>query len=299
MHILTKVFVVLVSLLAVALVPLVAVQSSNQAAFRQQVADKESAVRAARSELDAERALRAKSENDAAIQIKDLDSERVRLQSEIAQSTTRIKSLDSEVAQQKGRLAGLEQTLAVMTETDRAKTDLTKTLSEELDKQRTLALDCERTRVSVEQRLFKSESDLRVAQESIVDLNDRVSTLTEDKTKSDQLVRDYSARGAVVATAGADPAPEAASSVADRSLTAKILNVQRTGDLTYAEIDAGSRDGVRIGWTMTIGDGSRFIGKLRITSVDMNKSVGVVELEDAASRGPVRVGQRVTSRKGQ
>ncbi len=297
MHILTKVFVVLVSLLAVALVPLAAVQSSNQAALKQQVADKESAVRAARGELDAERALRAKSENDAALQIKDLDSERIRLQSEIAQTSTRVKALEGESAQLKGRLAGLEQTLSVMTETDRAKTDLTKTLSEELDKQRTLAIDCERTRVSVEQRLFKSESDLRVAQESLVDLNDRVASLSAEKTKSDQIVRDYSAR---IGDAGDGSTPgEAAPAAADRNLTAKILNVQRTGDATYAEIDAGSRDGVKVGWTLTIGDGSRFIGKLRITSVDMNKSVGLVELEDAASRGPVRVGQRVTSRKGQ
>ena len=50
---------------------------------------------------------------------------------------------------------------------------------------------------------------------------------------------------------------------------------------------------------MTIGDGARFIGKLKITSVDVNKSVGTVELEDVAARGAVRAGQKVTIRKGQ
>lgn len=297
MHILTKVFVVLVSLLAVALVPLAAVQSSSQASLKQQIADKEAAVRAARTELDSERALRAKSENDTALQIKDLDAEKIALTSDIADRNTRIKSLESEAAQVKARLSQLEQTLAVMTETDRAKTDLTKTLSEELDTQRKLALDCEKTRIDVEQRLGKSDSDLRVAQEALADLKEQVSSLAADKTKSDQLVRDYSAKHGV--ESATEQAAVDSSTVADRNLTAKIVDVQRADGQTLAEIDAGSRDGIREGWTLIIGDGSRFIGKLRITRVDLNSAVGQVELEDPAGRGPVRAGQRVTARKGQ
>lgn len=298
MHILTKVFVVLVSLLAVALVPLAAVQSSNQAALKQQIKDKEVSVQAARTELDTERTLRAKSENDTALQIKDLDSEKLRLQSEIAQGASRLKTLEAESVQLKARLAGLEQTLSVMTETDRAKTDLTKTLSEELDGQRKLALDCEKTRIEIEQRLGKSDSDLRVAQEALGDLKEQVAALSADKTKSDQLVLQYSTQYGTVAGDSAG-GHAAAAAIPDRNVVAKIININRTSGGVYAEIDAGSRDGVKVGWLMTIGDGSRFIGKLRITSVDMNKSVGTVELEDAATRGPVRVGQRVTVRQGQ
>ncbi|MDA0214543.1 MAG: hypothetical protein O2875_04185 [Planctomycetota bacterium] len=137
MHILTKVFVVLVSLLAIALVPLAAVQASNQAALRQQIKDKDVQVTAARSELDTERALRAKAENDTALQIKDLDAEKNRLQSDLAQNGLRVRSLESDIAQSKIRLASLEQTIAVTMDVDRAKTELTKTLSEELDNQRT------------------------------------------------------------------------------------------------------------------------------------------------------------------
>ena len=138
MHILTKVFVVLVSLLAIALVPLAAVQASNQAALRQQIKDKDVQVTAARSELDTERALRAKAENDTALQIKDLDAEKNRLQSDLAQNGLRVRSLESDIAQSKIRLASLEQTIAVTMDVDRAKTELTKTLSEELDNQRTM-----------------------------------------------------------------------------------------------------------------------------------------------------------------
>lgn len=296
-HILTKVFVVLVSLLAVALVPLTAVQSMNQAALKQQVKDKEGAVGTARRELDSERALRAKSENDTALQVKDLDSEKNRLQSLVEEGSSRVQTLESDLAQTKISLTTSQQTLSVMTETDRAKTELTRTLTEELDTQRSLVTDCEKVRIDIEQKLGKTDSDLRVAQEAVGDLKEQVASLSSEKTKTDQVVRDYSAR---YGTTGADTAAAGGSSVvADRDLTARIVNVRRTDDAVYAEIDAGSRDGVKQGWVLTIGDGSRFIGKLRITSVDVNKAVGTVDLEDAAGRGPVRVGQRVTVHRGQ
>ena len=40
-------------------------------------------------------------------------------------------------------------------------------------------------------------------------------------------------------------------------------------------------------------------GNLRITEVDVNRSVGVVELEDRAARGEVKVGQRAIARSGE
>lgn len=300
LHILTKIFVVLVSLLAVALVPLAAVQSSNQALLKQQIKDKDVQVSAARSELDAERALRAKSENDTALQIKDLDAEKNRLQSELAQSGLRLRSLDAEIAQAKIRLVSLEQTIAVALDGDRAKTELTKTLSTELDQQRISLNDCEKMRIDIEQKYSKTDSDLRVAQEALGDLKEQVAALSSDKAKSDQVVQDFTAKfGHADSASAASGSSGASIETPDRDISAKIVNVKRTDNKVYAEIDAGSRDGVKVGWLMTIGDGSRFIGKLMITSVDVNKAVGTVELEDVAARGSVRAGQKVSVRKGQ
>jgi hypothetical protein len=87
--------------------------------------------------------------------------------------------------------------------------------------------------------------------------------------------------------------------VADRSLSATVIDVKREPDATLAEINAGSRDGVREGWVMTIADGSNFMGNLRIVHVDVNRAVGVVELEDASGRGEVKSGQRAIARKGE
>jgi chromosome segregation ATPase len=298
-HILTKVFVVLVSLLAVAIVPLAAVQSSNQAVLRQQVKDAETKVAAARNELETERALRSKAESDAALQIKDLDAEKGRLQSEVALGVAKSRSLDGELSQAKIRLASLEQSLAVVTDGDRAKMELIKTISEELDKQRTTLTDCERMKIEVEQKYGKTESDLRMAQEALGDLREQVAALSSAKAKSDQVVQAFTARYGPAEEEQPATASAPVAEVPDRNLSAKIVNVRRTDAGVYAEIDAGSRDGVKVGWVMTVGDGSRFIGKLQITSVDVNKAVGTIEMEDPAGRGAVRAGQKVTIRKGQ
>ncbi|MCX5664726.1 MAG: hypothetical protein NTY97_08525, partial [Planctomycetota bacterium] len=273
------------------------VQASNQAVLRQQIKDKDVQVSAARSELDTERALRAKAENDTALQIKDLDAEKNRLQSDLAQNGLRVRSLEKEIADAKIRLVSLEQTISVAVDNDRTKTLLTKTLGEELDKQQTMLTDCERIRIDVEQKLGKTDSDLRVAQEALGDLKEQIASLSSEKVKSDQVVQSFTAKFGTAETESGSSI--AAAVIPDRNISASIVNVRRTDNQVYAEIDAGSRDGVKVGWTMTIGDGSRFIGKLKITSVDVNKSVGTVELEDVAARGAVRAGQKVTIRKGQ
>jgi hypothetical protein len=50
---------------------------------------------------------------------------------------------------------------------------------------------------------------------------------------------------------------------------------------------------------MTIADGSNFVGNLRIVQVDVNRAVGVVELEDVEARGEVKSGHRAIARKGE
>jgi hypothetical protein len=85
----------------------------------------------------------------------------------------------------------------------------------------------------------------------------------------------------------------------DKSLTATVVRVDRNAGQVLAEIDAGSRDGVKEGWSMTIGNGGTFIANLRIINVDINRSTGIVTLEDPKTRGPVQVGYKASATAGQ
>ena len=86
---------------------------------------------------------------------------------------------------------------------------------------------------------------------------------------------------------------------ADRNLSATVIAVRRSADGTLAEVNAGSRDGIADGWVLSITDGSRFIGNLRIIETDVNRATGVIELEDAQARGEVKPGMSAIARKGE
>lgn len=310
MHIITKIFVVLVSLLAVAIVPLAVVQSQNQAVLKQQVQDRDASLSGVRRELDAERALRSKTENELQMQVRDLDGEKSRLVADVAQRDARVKGLEAEIAQMRIAQATVQQQVAVLAETDRTKTELTKALNDELEKLRGRLTDAEKIRIDLEQRVTKADADLEVAQSAVRDLKEQMAALEELKATADQRVSQYEGRyGRLVdasgagapgspASAGVLPGSTAAATFVDKDLVARVINVRRSPEAVYAEIDAGSRDGVREGWVMTISDGDRFIGRLRISTVDPNRAVGTVELEEPSERGPVKAGQRVVARKG-
>ena len=75
MHVLTKIFIVLVSLLAVALVPLVAVNARNEASFKGQLEDAKTKAAAAQSALAASESARQASEASWNAQVQARDSE--------------------------------------------------------------------------------------------------------------------------------------------------------------------------------------------------------------------------------
>ncbi len=310
MHIITKIFVVLVSLLAVAIVPLAVVQSQNQAVLKQQVQDRDASLSGVRRDLDAERALRSKTENELQMQVRDLDGEKSRLVADVAQRDARVKGLEAEIAQMRIAQATVQQQVAVLAETDRTKTELTKALNDELEKLRGRLTDAEKIRIDLEQRVTKADADLEVAQSAVRDLKEQMAALEELKATADQRLSQYEGRYGRLAdasaagvpgspaSAGVLPGSTAAATFVDKDLVARVINVRRSPEAVYAEIDAGSRDGVREGWVMTISDGDRFIGRLRISTVDPNRAVGTVELEEPSERGPVKAGQRVVARKG-
>jgi hypothetical protein len=89
----------------------------------------------------------------------------------------------------------------------------------------------------------------------------------------------------------------AASTTPTVDLDATVVSVRRGPEQSLAEINAGSRDGIKAGWVMMIGRSGNFLGNLRIIAVDISHATGVIELEDAGGRGRVEAGDRVYARR--
>jgi chromosome segregation ATPase len=296
-HLLTKLFIVLVSLLAVMLTPLVAVNAMNERALNEKVAAAEQRAGAAIEQLDGEQQARMAEATQAAVQTKELELRISQLQKDYDSKVADARRLQGELADARSGQEDIRAKIAIMAQTQQAQQQLGQTLVDELRSLRTRAVDAERQAVDLEQELGVIRSQLEVAQAARRALQEEVQQLNEERDQAMDTIARY------VAYIGELPSARAGAAAgyrpADRNLSASIVNVRRSEDSTLAEISAGSRDGVQEGWVLTIADGSRFVGNLRIIEVDVNRATGVVELEDAGSRGTVRAGQRAIARKGQ
>jgi len=228
---------------------------------------------------------------------------RVRLERVTLERDTALSEAVKAAAQMAGtqeQFNRLTANLQVLTESNKVSGDLAAAVIAEMNSLRTQLTSA----LEENNNLDREKAVLQNANEVLTASNRR---LKEDLDKAGKEKADAQAKvSQFVAQVGDLPGarPGAIRDVtakvpADRALSATILGVRRGASGTLAEINAGSRDGVQPGWTMTIADGGKFVGNLRITTVDVNRSVGVVELEDAANRGEVKAGLRVMSRKGE
>jgi regulator of replication initiation timing len=300
LHILTKIFIVLTSLLSVAIVPLVMLNAANEETFKKKWIDEQARSKEAVFAKEAAQRLQETEVRAAMDSATDL---RVRLERVTLERDTALSEAVKAAAQMAGtqeQFNRLTANLQVLTESNKVSGDLAAAVITEMNSLRTQLTSA----LEENNNLDREKAVLQNANEVLTASNRR---LKEDLDKAGKEKAEAQAKvSQFVAQVGDLPGarPGAIRDVtakvpADRALSATILGVRRGASGTLAEINAGSRDGVQPGWTMTIADGGKFVGNLRITTVDVNRSVGVVELEDAANRGEVKAGLRVMSRKGE
>jgi competence protein ComGC len=298
-HILTKILVVVVSLLVAALVPLAAVSSTNQAVFKKQAADAQAAMKTREAESTV--AKDAYNASLAALQAKSASLEaQLRAATMERDKEVQIRA-DKEREAERARLevADLKGQLNAASANDTLQTKLIDAMRQDIESARTQYLAAEKARMELQDSLARMQGDLDSESAARRQLQEQLQRVSDEKERALADVQRYAAlHGSASPRAGAT-SDAGLPVVADRSLSATVIDVKREPDAILAEINAGSRDGVKEGWVMTIADGSNFVGNLRIVQVDVNRAVGVVELEDVEARGEVKSGHRAIARKGE
>lgn len=293
MHVLTKIFIVLVALLTVLLVPLVVVYAHNEDSYKAKYQRLQSQLSVAQNQMQSQESL--------------FSAERTRLESmrqEVERENRDLRAerdrMEAEVRQLEGRLAAAEQLdaeinskLAQLASTMQAGQDLTTSLVDEVRDLRSDAMRTAQQNVELDEALREKISQLEVAVAARRAMEEELSRLRDAHAQAMDQLSMY------VATFGAlqDSDFELSTVPSPINLTATVLNVSRNADRVLVEIGAGSRDGVKEGVNFVISDGGDFVGNLRIIEVDINRSTGVLSLEDP-SRNKVEPGDIATARKG-
>jgi vacuolar-type H+-ATPase subunit I/STV1 len=288
-------FVVLVSLLAIFMVPLVVVSTMNQEHWRQDALDMQTQVSAAQSQhrtgqqtfLAREAQLNeqlAKYSQMQQAQVAELEACRIARD----EAETRLITAESRIVS----LDGVQRTLSQGVKTAE---ELNRKLVTDLETLRERALTAERRRVELDERLAELDSQLQVAEAVQRALREENTQYKRDQRSLEAAIGEYTARYGSIA---GDVLAADEGIAPDRNIEATVLDVARSSERTLVEIDAGSRDGVQDGWVMTVGNGGTFIGRLRIIQVDLNRATGVLTLENG-SRGLAKSGHRAYALAGQ
>lgn len=291
MHLLTKIFIVLVSLLAVVLVPLVVVYSYNEDNFKSRFQVASGQTAAASQKLEAEQIAHAAKVAELQSQISDLAKANEDLSRGRDQAIAEIRTLQKDRDMARAEQSKVRTDLATLASAADASQQILQRLLSEVQTVRAEALSAERKLVELDEELRDKASQLDVAVAARKAMHEELQQLKEESAKSHEQLTMYRTRFGSLD----DGDPVVARIQPQIDMDATVLGVQR-GDQVLAEINAGSRDGVKEGWEMDIARGDQFVAKLRIIRVDVNRSTGIVQLEDPKTRGTVQPGDRAMAR---
>ena len=290
MHVLTKIFIVLVSLLAVMLVPLVVVYAHNENSYKSRLVDAEAKSASSAMALTAAEARSASREAGLQSSIDEYRAQIGTLQQNQAASEAEVRQLQSQVTTSNAANAEINTHIQTIASQITAGQQLTESLVGELRELRAMAVTLERQKVELDEALRDVTTQLDVAEQARRALAEELQRVKEERAAA---LSDVSKAIAM----GFNPTSDARIGVRDgiipdRSLTATILRVERSSTQVLAEIDAGEKDGVKKDWIMAIANGGEFIANIRIINVDVNRATGVISLEDTKGRGAVAVGMK-------
>ena len=268
MHTLTKIFIVLQALLSVFILALVVPLAVNQDHWKSEAQKQQGAADQARASLEQAQAQHAA---DAATHLKEV----ARLTSEKSDLEQQINSRDQLLIDVRSRLgdAQLASTevraqLDTLTATTKTQSSIIGKQGDEITQRRNESLATQKRAIDLEDKLRDSLTRLDVAIQA-------TKILQEQLTKAQAL-----AAGGSETTTGSEE--DLSSHIASPLVQGRVLRVEDDPAGTrYAVVDLGSRDGLSENMRFLISRGGSFMGYLTLTTVDINRSVGKIELEQS------------------
>jgi chromosome segregation ATPase len=292
-HILTKIFIVLVTLLAVAMVPLVATYTTNESSYRAKYREADDQRRVATTRANNAEHTLSTQRLEMQTELDAKDSVIGTLRSDQSNTRVTIESLQAQVGRLESQLAQSNANLQALLSASEVNSEMKLRFVSENYELRNELVAAERVVMEMEDQLedavFASTLSKRGKEKAEEERHNVEKQLDSLQLQLDSYFSKYGALASTsVVETGIAP---------DRALTSTVLTVSRNNNDVLVEINAGSRDGVKKGWIMTVGKDGTFLGRLQVEKVDINRSIGRVTLEDS-SRGLVVPGVTVSAVQG-
>ncbi len=299
MHVLTKIFIVLVTLLALAIVPLVAVHATNEGKYKQLWMNEEAAAASANAKAATLEAQKAAAETALANQITELNTVIAGLRKESDLKGAEIRKLQADLKASAGLQASINSNLEIMAQSGKQAVTTNEALVREVRDLREKVILAEKTVIELDQTVSTLQAQLDVADAARKAVQEELQKVREEKVAALSESAKYRAMfGELPAAVGVTAISEDTGRVpADRDLSSTVLGVSNVNGQTLVEVNAGARDGVKEGWTLVVSDGGTYVADIRIIKVDVNRATGIAKFVNAGQT--ITVGQRAVARRGE
>ncbi len=289
MSILTKIFIVLVTILSVVLVALVVPFVMNTETYEQKWREqaalaslneqymqlREAAVAAKVQAANAENGALQGQINDLTAQVNTLSTELQSTEAALADARNKTADVQGQLARLSNALEQAAQVNATLQEEIKQRRDQTLALQ-----QRNIQLNDKNQQLSTQ--LQNMTQQVRLFKEQIAELEDR------NRELQNKIETGLAGGQAQPGEAGVEFVQGTPAQI---PIQGRVTSVQPIGDETFVEINVGANDEVREGMEFMIHSGDQFLGNAVITKVDVNSSAGRVTLKT----GDIAAGVEATS----
>ncbi len=281
MHILTKAFMVIATLLSVALSALVIAYAANTDKIRQDYSEVKVELEATKAALSAGTSTQSQQIVRLEQQVGDLTSRLSDANSKVTALQDERATLQRDKAQAVADKTSAESKISEQTEVARTQATLLTNLGDEVRTLRKNELVYKQRQLEMEDRL----NDLQ-AQRDVLDQNYRA--LQEELAQLKQ--------GTTTTVAGGGAATNAPFQYSGPVIMGKVESVQRDpgNNRTLAKLSIGSNDRVAKNMLMRVVRNNQFIANVVVTQADLSYSIGAVDT--LGKQVEVREGDTVVSR---
>lgn len=290
MSILTKIFVVLVTILSVGLVALIVPFVANTENFRSRISDLQAQLAVAEAKARDYQVEINAAQDRIAQQIEELnrtintDKQTINnLQSELARARDENRTTAAELAQEKA-------TVSLLSAAENQNATLLASLQRELGELR-------EEKVTTSQRLIELadannelagdrqtlERNVRRLQEQLTAIEEQIATREQQIAALPQEIRDQYFRGR-------ETVADARGYDSDVPIQGQVTKVSSDAGETFVQINVGERDQVKPNMRFLVyRDGNQYVGTIVVSAVDTDAAAGRVVL----SNGQIAEGDRV------
>lgn len=271
MNTVTRIFVVLQLVLALALSVLVVVFVSKQTNYRDLVVSTQRAAIAASAGLAKAKLMSSNLSNELASAQESASSAQRHMNSEVVSLQGRLADAQTQIAELQASNSAKSTNVSLLTNTVHSLNTQVADETAQLNKLRPQQLSLINERAELSRRVTELTNERDVARKSIQVLQESIAKLTHHLSVAMAAAKAPSSVVSAASVLQGVPTPTA--------INGSITKVAKYNGKLYVSCNLGSRDGVNQGTRLTVYRGNKYIADILVQRSDATHSVGVVTLQ--------------------